>query len=192
MFLHSYKNLWKNGRDSWTTVVLHYTLPVQFATSYQDSPLVWTIKPRLGAIACVTGAKREGWGRGKIRERKGKGSLPSLPKSSQSPTPFDTCHCQARPTLGGLLGSLSNDDGDCNEDGKKAIGLDWQKQQLCTCITLFCTFLCCRCTTTKWKCLILRFVEDVNTWELLSFSFPELWYSILEFHYKKNCQHLRI
>ena len=25
-----------------------------------------------------------------------------------------------------LLGSLSNDDGDGNEDGKKAIGLDWQ------------------------------------------------------------------
>ena len=23
------------------------------------------------------------------------------------------------------------------------------KQQLCTCITLFCTFLCCRCTTSK-------------------------------------------
>ena len=28
------------------------------------------------------------------------------------------------------------------------------KQQLCTCITLFCTFLCRRCTTTTWKCLI--------------------------------------
>ena len=25
------------------------------------------------------------------------------------------------------LGSLSNDDGDGNENGKKAIGLDWQK-----------------------------------------------------------------
>ena len=24
------------------------------------------------------------------------------------------------------IGSLSNDDGDVNEDGKKAIGLDWQ------------------------------------------------------------------
>ena len=108
--------------------VLHYTLPVQFATSYQDSPLIWTIKPRLGAIACVTGAKREWGGRGKISERKGKGSLPSLPKSSQSPAPFDTCHGQARPTLAGLLGSFSNDDGDRNEDGKKAIGLDWQNK----------------------------------------------------------------
>ena len=25
-----------------------------------------------------------------------------------------------------LIGSLSNDDGDVNEDGQKAIGLDWQ------------------------------------------------------------------
>ena len=38
------------------------------------------------------------------------------------------------------------------------------KQQLCTCITLFCTFFFCRhCTTTTWKCLFSRFVEDVNT-----------------------------
>ena len=32
------------------------------------------------------------------------------------------------------------------------------KQQLCTCITLFCTFLCCRCTATTWDCLISRFM----------------------------------
>ena len=49
------------------------------------------------------------------------------------------------------------------------------KQQLCTCITLFCTFLCRRCTTTTWKCLISRFVEDVKTKQQLSFSLPELW-----------------
>ena len=42
-----------------------------------------------------------------------------------------------------ILGSLSNDDGDVKENGKKAIGLD-----LCTCITLICTFLCRRCPTT--------------------------------------------
>ena len=120
--------------------VLHYTLPVQFATSYQDSPLIWTIKPRLGAIACVTGAKREWGGRGKIRERKGKGSLPSLPKSSQSPSPFDTCHGQARPTLAGLLGSFSNDDGDRNEDGKKAIGLDWQNNNFARASRFFTHF----------------------------------------------------
>ena len=79
-------------------------------------------------------------GRGKIRERKGKGSLPSLPKSSQSPTPFDTCHCQARPTLAGLLGSLSNDDGDRNEDEKKAIGLDWQNNNFARASHFFAHF----------------------------------------------------
>ena len=73
-----------------------------------------------------------------------------------------------------LLGSLSND------DGKKAIGVDWQnKKFIYTCITLFCTFLCRRCTTTTWKCLISRFNEDVNRRQQFSFSFPELWYSLL-------------
>ena len=32
---------------------------------------------------------------------------------------------------------------------KKAKGFILAKQQLCTCITLFCTFLCRRCTTSK-------------------------------------------
>ena len=31
------------------------------------------------------------------------------------------------PLLSGTLESLNNDDGDVNENGKKAIGLDWQK-----------------------------------------------------------------
>ena len=26
-----------------------------------------------------------------------------------------------------------------------------------------CTLLCCHCTTSTWKCLISRFVQDVNT-----------------------------
>ena len=33
----------------------------------------------------------------------------------------------ARPVFSSILESLSNDDGDANEKGKKAIGLDWQK-----------------------------------------------------------------
>ena len=39
------------------------------------------------------------------------------------------------------------------------------KQQLGPRIMLFCTFPCRRCTTTTWKCLISRFIEDVNTWD---------------------------
>ena len=38
------------------------------------------------------------------------------------------------------LGSLSNDDGEVNENGKKNSRFRWAKQQLCTCIKLFCTF----------------------------------------------------
>ena len=55
---------------------------------------------------------------------------------------------------------------------------------------LCCTFLCRHCTTTTWKYLTSRFVEDVSTRQRLSFSFPELWYSPLEFNSRKNCQHL--
>ena len=64
------------------------------------------------------------------------------------------------------------------------------KQQLCSCIMLFCTFICHCCMITMWKCLNSRFVENVNTRRWLSFSFPELWYSLLEFNSTKICQHL--
>ena len=62
-----------------------------------------------------------------------------------------------------ILGSLSNEDADGNENGKKAMLFRLAKQQLCTCITLFCTFLCLHCSTTTLKCLNSRFVEDGNT-----------------------------
>ena len=48
-----------------------------------------------------------------------------------------------------ILGSLSNDDGDVNENSKKAIDLDWQNNN----------FFYRRCTTPTWKCLISRFLE---------------------------------
>ena len=38
------------------------------------------------------------------------------------------------------IGSLSNDDGDGNEIGKKSNRFILAKQQLCTCITLFVHF----------------------------------------------------
>ena len=91
------------------------------------------------------------------------------------------------------LASLSNDDSDGNENGKKkkAIGLDWQNNGFARASRFFCTFLSRRCTTTTWKCLISRFVEDGNIRQRVSFSFPELWYSLLEFSSRKSCQHLR-
>ena len=60
------------------------------------------------------------------------------------------------------------------------------KQQLGTCITSFCTFPCRHCTTTTWKCLISRFVEDGNTRQHFSFSFPELWYSSANSLFKRR------
>ena len=89
-------------------------------------------------------------------------------------------------------GSLSNDNRDGNMNGKKAIGLDWQKQQFCTYITLFCSFPCRRCTTMTWNCLISRFVEDVKRRRQPSRSvaFPELWYSPLESNSRQIRQHL--
>ena len=59
------------------------------------------------------------------------------------------------------------------------------KQQLYTCITLFCTFLCSHSMTKMWKCLISRFVANVNTRQRLCFSFPQLRYSPLEFTPRK-------
>ena len=83
---------------------------------------------------------------------------------------------------------ISDGDGDSKEKEKKSKRFRLAKQQLCACITLFCTFLCRRCTTTTWKCLISRFVEDLNSRRLF-FCFPELWYSLLEFNSRKIFQH---
>ena len=63
---------------------------------------------------------------------------------------------------GSKIESWSNGDG--NENGKKAIGLNWQNNNL---ITLhvhhaFCTFLCRLCTTTTWNYLISRFVKALT------------------------------
>ena len=46
-------------------------------------------------------------------------------------------------------------------NGKRSLTRQ-KKQHFCTYITLFCTFLCRHCTTTRWKCLISRFVKDLK------------------------------
>ena len=50
------------------------------------------------------------------------------------------------------------------------------KQKLCTCITLFCTFLCRRCTTTTWNFPVSRLMKDVNAKTRIFFFF--FWTSI--------------
>jgi len=76
-----------------------------------------------------------------------------------------------------LLGSVSNDDGNGNEEAKKAIGLaSMAKQQLCTCITLFCAFL------YRERREISRFMEDRNTRHHLQLRHFILHLRILKFN----------
>ena len=65
---------------------------------------------------------------------------------------------KGRHQFGGELKQIKDDD-EVNKKGKNN-RFRLAKQQLCSCITLFCTFLCRSCTTTTWKCLLSRFVED--------------------------------
>ena len=83
---------------------------------------------------------------------------------------------------------LSNDDGDGNENGKKAIGFDQWNNNFARASRFFVHSFAFK--TKTWKCLISCFVENVNTRQQLSFSFPELRYSLLEFISRKICQHL--
>ena len=64
------------------------------------------------------------------------------------------------------------------------------KQQLCTCITLFYTFLCRRCTYTTWNFLISRSVEDVNSRQRISISSSEFAFGALELNSRKTHQNL--
>ena len=52
--------------------------------------------------------------------------------------------------------------GDGEDNVKKNNRVRLAKQQLCTCSTLFCSFLRHDRTATTWKCLILRFREVVK------------------------------
>ena len=52
-------------------------------------------------------------------------------------------------TAAGWTGSFSNDDGDSSDNFARAAHF-------------ICTFFCRHCTTTAWKSLISRFMEDVN------------------------------
>ena len=53
----------------------------------------------------------------------------------------DTRDFVARLVLSRILESLSNDDDDANENGKKAIGLDWQNNDSTRALHVFVNFL---------------------------------------------------
>ena len=80
-------------------------------------------------------------------------------------------------------GSLSNDDVDVNEKGKKAIGLDWQNNNFARASRFCVNFFAVRAR-------LRRETEDVKTRQRLSVSFPEFWRSLLKFNSRKYCQHL--
>ena len=73
---------------------------------------------------------------------------------------------------------------------QKSKGLDWQNNNSTRASRFFVHFFVVTARATTWKYLTSRFVEDVNTRQWLSFSPPELWYSLLEFNSRENCQHL--
>ena len=64
------------------------------------------------------------------------------------------------------------------------------KQQLCTCIKHFCTFLDRSCTTTTWKCLIASFVEDLNKRRRISFSLYKVECALQEINSREIRPHL--
>ena len=96
-----------------------------------------------------------------------------------------------------LLGSVSNDNGDGNgnENAKKAMGLlskttILRVHRICG----FCTLLCRHCTTTTWKCLISRFMEDedVTKRRRIFLSFSKLGCGPQEINSRKIRLHLTV
>ena len=81
---------------------------------------------------------------------------------------FCTRYCSCEYTV--LPGALENSRELKQRGWQKSNLFRLAEQQLCTCFTIFCTFLRRPCTTTAFKCLILRFVKDVNTNNFLFLS----------------------
>ena len=87
-----------------------------------------------------------------------------------------------------LLGSLSNDD--INENGKKAIGLDWQNNNFARASRFFVHFFAVTARLrhedayfhVKWR---TRTQDHGFLFLILNFR-----YSFLEFNSRKNCQYL--
>ena len=68
------------------------------------------------------------------------------------------------------MGSISNGDGDGNENGRKAIGLDWQNSNS-ACDHAFLYLSLPSLHGYDVKLLISRFMEDGNTCTTTSFCF---------------------
>ena len=84
-----------------------------------------------------------------------------------------------------IFGSLSNDDGNVSENGKKATGLDWQNNNLQVHHTFLFIFLP-SLHDYDVKMPIFTFCGRREYKKRLSFSFPELRFSLSEFNSRKN------
>ena len=92
---------------------------------------------------------------------------------------FSTRHQQ-------LSGRLNNDDGDGNENGKKAMSLDWQNKTCARVSRFFVHFF----AVVAWQQRETAYFHVLRrTWtltrKLFSFSFPKLRCSPLEFNSRK-------
>ena len=67
-------------------------------------------------------------------------------------------HC----CLSTLIGTLRSNDADGNENVKKKIGLIRKNNNFARALRFFVHFFSCFCTTTTLKCLLLRFMDNVN------------------------------
>ena len=69
-------------------------------------------------------------------------------------------------------GSLSKDDGDVNENSKKAIGLDWQNNNFARTSRFLLLFFCRRCTSATWNLPNLMFCRGREHKTKALFFFP--------------------
>ena len=74
---------------------------------------------------------------------------------------------------------------DGNEKVKKNNRFNKQNNNFARASHFFCTFLYRFYTTTTWKCLISRFMEDVNKQRRNFISLSELEYGPLKFSFRR-------
>ena len=88
-----------------------------------------------------------------------------------------------------IIGSFSNDDGDGNQDVKKAIGL-LRKTTTSHVHHAFLYISLRPSTTTTWKCLNASFMEDVNKRRRILFSLSKLECGPQEINSRESRLHL--
>ena len=103
---------------------------------------------------------------------------------------MNTSHFPFQPsTCKKTIGTLRSNDADGNEKVKKK-RFNKQNNNFARASHFFCTFLSRFYMTTTWKCLISRFMEDVNKQRRNFISLSELGYGHLKFSFRRVRPHL--